>query len=122
MGFKGYVCLDSYKEDEIRLFISGPYRDFCLLLQSIIIKIKKMSVLNKAPSSGRGRSVKRNVQHAQENSVQLILDEHKKSLGEVMCLRIDARTIIELPAHLSEEEQAKRIKAFMKNTNYKLPK
>lgn len=81
-----------------------------------------MSVLNKAPLPGRRRSVRKNVQQVQENSVQRILDEHKKSLGEVMCIRIDSRTTIEIPTNLSDEERTKRIKDFMKNTNYKFPK
>ena len=81
-----------------------------------------MNFLNKTPSPGRGRPAKKSVEQMQENSVQRMLDEHKKSLGEIISLRIDARTTIELPAHLSEEEQAKRIKAFVKNTNYKFPK
>jgi len=81
-----------------------------------------MSISNNAPSPGRGRSTRRNVQQVQENSVQRMLDEHKKSLGEVISIRIDARTMIELPANLSEEQQAERIKGFMENTNYKLPK
>lgn len=81
-----------------------------------------MSVFDKAPLQGRGRPMRRNVQQVQENSVQRMLDEHKKNQGEVICIRIDARTTIELSANLSEEERAKRIRDFMKNTNYKLPK
>ena len=55
----------------------------------------------------------------QEEILKQILDDHKKSLGEVVCIKIDERTSIEVPASMSEEDRAKLIKNYLKNSNFR---
>ncbi|WP_296939386.1 hypothetical protein [uncultured Dysgonomonas sp.] len=55
----------------------------------------------------------------QEEILKQILDDHKKSLGKVVCIKIDERTSIEVPASMSEEDRAKRIKNYLKNSNFR---
>lgn len=78
-----------------------------------------MNVQSKAPSRGRGRTVKKNERLTQEEQVKQLLEDHKKTLGEVVCIKIDDRTSIELPASMSTEDREKRIKNYLKNTNFK---
>ena len=78
-----------------------------------------MNVQNKAPSKGRGRSMRKIERLTQEEILKQILDDHKKSLGEVICIEIDERTSIEVPASMSEEDRAKRIKNYLKNSNFR---
>lgn len=58
-----------------------------------------MSVMNKAPVNGA----------AQKQG------KHKKMVG----IRVDARTLIEVPADLTEEQRQKRVDDFMKNREQK---
>lgn len=48
--------------------------------------------------------------HLAEN----VLREHKKNVGEVVYIAISARTTLELPAHLSQEERDVRIENYKK--------
>lgn len=42
------------------------------------------------------------------------LKEHKKRIGEVIFVTINARTTIELPAHLSQTEINERVELYKK--------
>lgn len=68
---------------------------------------------------GRGRSPRKSERLSQEEVVNQVLEEHKKSVGEVICIKIDARTSIELPASLSVEDRQKRVDNYIKNMNFK---
>lgn len=78
-----------------------------------------MNLQNKAPSRGRGRSIKKNERLSPEEQVKQLLSDHKKSLGEMICIKIDERTSIELPASMSISDREKRIKNYLKNTNFR---
>lgn len=54
-----------------------------------------MNVQKKAPSGGRGRIMKKNERLSPEEQVKQLLNDHKKSLGEMICIKIDERTSIE---------------------------
>lgn len=78
-----------------------------------------MNVQNKAPARGRGRVVRKPERLTQEEILKQLLDDHKKSLGEVVCIKVDERTSIEVPASMSEEDRAKRVKAYLKNSTFR---
>ena len=79
-----------------------------------------MEVQNKVPARRRGSSVRKGDQLSQEEALKQLLESHKKSIGEVVWVKIDDRTHIELPANMSEKEREKRIKNYLMNVNYKL--
>ncbi|MBD8389297.1 hypothetical protein [Dysgonomonas sp. BGC7] len=78
-----------------------------------------MDVQSKTPSKGRGRVMKKPERISQEEMLKKILDDHKKSLGDVVWVRIDDRTHIELPANMSEADRNERIENYLKNSNFK---
>lgn len=51
--------------------------------------------------------------------VNQILEEHKKRVGEVVCVVVDSRTSIELPASLTPEERNEHVKNYRKNMGLK---
>ncbi len=76
----------------------------------------------RALSRGRGRTVKKNERLSQEEVLNQILDDHKKNIGDVVCIKIDDRTSIELPASMSVEDREKRVENYIKNMNFKFAK
>lgn len=78
-----------------------------------------MNELNTAPVKRRGRTVKRNERLTQDEILKSLLEDHKKSQGEVVWIKIDDRTHIELPASLSEEDRKKRVKNYLEHSNFK---
>ncbi len=51
--------------------------------------------------------------------VSQMLEEHKKRMGEVVCVVVDSRTSIELPASLTPEERSEHVKNYIKNMGIK---
>lgn len=74
-----------------------------------------MSVLNRAPSARRGRVAGM----SQEEHIVQMLKEHKKWVGEVILVKIDERTSIELPASMSREQIEERKILFLENQKNK---
>jgi len=78
-----------------------------------------MNVQNNISPKGKNRTMKKGERSSQEDTLRQLLDDHKNSLGEVIQIKIDNRTYIEIPANLSEEDRKDRVKNYLKNTNYK---
>lgn len=78
-----------------------------------------MNELNTTSARRRGRPAKRNERLTQEEILKNLLQEHKDSLGEVVWVRIDDRTHIELPANMSEEDRKERVENYMKHSSFK---
>ncbi len=78
-----------------------------------------MGIQNKAPSRGRGNAMKKSERTTAEEALRQLLDDHKKTLGEMIQIKIDNRTYIEVPASMSEEDRKKRVKNYLQNTSYK---
>ncbi|WP_165042208.1 hypothetical protein [Dysgonomonas sp. ZJ709] len=74
---------------------------------------------NKTSSRGRKATVKNPERMTQVEAVKQLLDNHKKGLNEVVHIKIDDRTYLEVPAGLSAEDRQDRIKNYLKYTNYK---
>ena len=81
-----------------------------------------MNVQNKASTRGRRRTMKTSERLSQEEILQRVISDYKKTVGEVVWVRIDDRTHIELPANLTVDEREERIKNYLSNTNYTLGK
>ncbi|MFV0538922.1 MAG: hypothetical protein ACK5M3_16385 [Dysgonomonas sp.] len=77
-----------------------------------------MEVQKKAPLR-RGSSSKKSERLSQEEMLKQLLNDHKQSLGDMVSIRIDSRTSIEVPANMSEEDREKRVKNYLKHSNYK---
>lgn len=77
-----------------------------------------MEVQKKTPLR-RGSSAKKSERLSQEEMLIQLLNDHKQSLGDMVSIRIDNRTSIEVPASLSEEDREKRVKNYLKHSNYK---
>lgn len=73
----------------------------------------------KRTTQKRGSSVKKTERISQEQMLKQLLDNHKQSLGDMVSIRIDSRTSIEVPANMSEEDRKKRVKNYLKHSNYK---
>ncbi|MFT4222689.1 hypothetical protein [Dysgonomonas sp.] len=67
----------------------------------------------------RGSSMKKSERLSQEEMLIQLLNDHKQSLGDMVSIRIDSRTSIEVPANMSEEDREKRVKNYLKHSNYK---
>lgn len=78
-----------------------------------------MNELNTASAKRRGRPVKKNERLTQDEMLKSLLKEHKESLGEVIWVRIDDRTHIELPANMSEKDRKERVENYMKHSSFK---
>jgi len=75
-----------------------------------------MNIQPTTPYSGRRNAAKRTEKLTQENTLKKLLEEHKKSIGETIWIKIDDRTHIEVPVGMSIEEREKRVKNYIKNT------
>ena len=78
-----------------------------------------MNVQNKAPSRRSGNAMKKSERVKPEELLKKIVEDHKERVGDVICIRIDSRTSIELPAHLSEEKRVERVNNYIRNANLK---
>lgn len=72
-----------------------------------------------SPSKGKNRNHKKGERINQEQVLAQLLEDHKKNIGDVVLVRIDARTTIELPASLSAEARQERIDNYRKNMSFK---
>ncbi|MDR1091557.1 MAG: hypothetical protein LBL79_10810, partial [Prevotella sp.] len=77
-----------------------------------------MEVQKRTPQR-RGNSVKKAERLSQEEMLNQLLDDHKQSLGDMVSIRIDSRTSIEVPANMTEEDRKKRVNNYLKHSNYK---
>lgn len=77
---------------------------------------------NSTSSRGRARSPRKSERLSQDEVLNQVLHDHKKSVGDVVCIKIDARTSIELSANLSLEDRQKRVDNYIKNMSYKVIK
>lgn len=78
-----------------------------------------MNELNTAPVRRRGSSMRKNERLTQDEILKKLIEDHKENQGDVVWVRIDDRTHIELPANMSEEDRKIRIKNYLKNSNFK---
>ena len=74
---------------------------------------KKTSLKEKGGAINRAERVKAN------DLVSQMLEEHKKRIGDVVCVVVDSRTSIELPASLTPEERKEHVKNYIKNMGTK---
>lgn len=74
-----------------------------------------MNIENKVPAKGRTRAMKKPERMTQEEALKQLLEDHKKDLGEVVQIKVNERTYIEVPANLSEKERIERVKNYLKN-------
>lgn len=65
------------------------------------------------------RSTRKNERLSQEVLLKKSMEEYKKGLGDRVLVRIDDRTLIELPASMSEIDRQERIKNYLKNSNFR---
>lgn len=63
--------------------------------------------------------MKKSERLTQDEVLKNLLEDHKKTLGEVVWVKIDDRTYIELPASMSEKDRKDRIENYMKHSNFK---
>lgn len=78
-----------------------------------------MNVQSKAPTRGKRQALNKNSRISQDEALAILLEEHKQSLGDMVWIRIDDRTHIELPAAMSEADRQERIENYLKNSNFK---
>ena len=74
-----------------------------------------MNIENKAPARGRTRAMKKPERLTQEEALKQLLEDHKKDLGEVVQIKVNDRTYIEVPANLTDSERSERVKNYLKN-------
>ncbi|MBK5722790.1 hypothetical protein JGH11_18115 [Dysgonomonas sp. Marseille-P4677] len=74
-----------------------------------------MNIENKAPARGRVRTMKKAERMTQEETLKQLLENHKKDLGDVVQIKVNERTYIEVPASLTETERRERVKNYLKN-------
>lgn len=77
---------------------------------------KKTSLKSKEGAINRSERVRAN------DLVSQMLEEHKKRIGDVVCVVVDSRTSIELPASLTPEERNEHVKNYIKNMGLKQAK
>lgn len=78
-----------------------------------------MEVQKRTPQRRGSNSVRKTERLSQEEMLKQLLNDHKESLGDMVSIRIDSRTSIEVPASMSEEDRKKRVKNYLKQSNYK---
>lgn len=78
-----------------------------------------MEVEKRTPSKRRANSVKKVERLSPEDALKQLLEDHKKGLGEMVSIKIDSRTFIEVPASMSEEDRQKRVENFLRYSNFK---
>lgn len=54
--------------------------------------------------------------------VSQMLEDHKKRMGEVVCVMVDSRTSIEIPASLTPEQRKEHVENYRKNMGMKAVK
>ncbi len=77
-----------------------------------------MNVQNQSLPRGRAQA-KKGERFSPEETLRRLMEEHKRNSPEMVLIRIDDRTHIELPAAMSEQDRQERIKNYLKNSNFK---
>lgn len=78
-----------------------------------------METKKRASQKGKEGAINRSERVRANDLVSQMLEEHKKRIGEVVCVVIDSRTSIELPASLTPEERNEHVQNYIKNIGVK---
>lgn len=78
-----------------------------------------METKKRASQKGKDGAINRSERVRANDLVSQMLEDHKKRIGEVVCVVIDSRTSIELPASLTPEERNEHVKNYIKNMGVK---
>lgn len=74
------------------------------------------------PQKGKEGTINRSERVRANDAVAQMLEEHKKRIGEMVCVVIDERTSIEIPASLSPEQRKEHVDNYIRNARMKLIK
>ena len=78
-----------------------------------------MKTKKRVPLKGKEGEINRSERVRANDLVSQMLEEHKKRIGDVVCVVVDSRTSIELPASLTPEERNEHVKNYIKNMGIK---
>lgn len=78
-----------------------------------------METKKRTPLKGKEGAINRSERVKANDLVSQMLEEHKKRIGDVVCVVVDSRTSIELPASLTPEERNEHVKNYIKNMGIK---
>lgn len=79
------------------------------------MEIKKRTTSKRTASKKKDGVIHRSERLTVNEQVALMLEDYKKKMGEVVCVRVDDRTSIEIPACLTPAERLERIENYKKN-------
>lgn len=78
-----------------------------------------MEAKKKASQKRKDGAINRSERVRANDLVSQMLEDHKRRIGDVVCVVIDSRTSIELPASLTPEERNEHVKNYIKNVGIK---
>ncbi len=78
-----------------------------------------MGAKQNTPQKKKEGIITRSDRNASNRAVEIMLEEHKSKIGDVVLVVIDDRTTIELPSNLSQAEREARIANYKKTHKFK---
>lgn len=81
--------------------------------------VENMEIRKRTSQKGKEGAINRSERVRANDLVSQMLEDHKKRIGEVVCIVIDSRTSIELPASLTQEERNEHVRNYIKNVGLK---
>lgn len=78
-----------------------------------------METKKRTPLKKKEGAINRSERVKANDLVSQMLEEHKKRIGDVVCVVVDSRTSIELPASLTPEERNEHVENYKKNMGIK---
>lgn len=70
-------------------------------------------------SKTTGRTSRKSERYTQEELLKKSIEDYNKRTANMVWIRIDDRTLIELPASMNELDRQERIKNYLKNSNFR---